>query len=580
MKASIAEHEDGPQPGLAKTPTGIEGFDEMTGGGLPRQRTSLLVGAAGSGKTIFGLQTLVNGARQWAEPGIFVAFEEPSAQIVENAASFGWDLPALMREKLFFLDARPSPDMVTAGSFDLMGLLASLRAKAEEMHARRIVFDSVHVLLALLDDPEAERKELYRINNWLVEGPLTGIITTRTLESEPHLLSHHEFLQYMADCVVRLEHRMVDLVSIRGLRVIKYRGSSFAENEAPLIISEDGIEVASFAPAVQQVPISQERMSTGVARLDTMLGGGVFRGSSTLITGAPGTAKSTLSGSLAEAACRRGERVLYVSFDEPAAQIVRNLASVDIHLQPHRDSGLLLLEWARAESQSAEAHLLTIRARIREHNPQILIIDPLSALIKAGGSLPALGVAQRLHYLTKRANITLLMTSLLEDRDPTRETSQLQISTVADNWIHLSYLEQGGERNRTLSIVKARGIGHSNQLRELVLSNEGVDLAEVYFAGGEVLLGTLRWQKERLEMLDKERSRAELERKWHDAELAQVEVEARLKMLQRELEARRAELATLQKAREEQEEAWRQHTTDLVRRRAGTDRGAGGSDGE
>ncbi|RPI53544.1 MAG: circadian clock protein KaiC [Chloroflexi bacterium] len=569
-----------PGDGLAKMPTGIDGFDEMTGGGLPLKRTSLVVGGAGSGKTIFALQTLVNGARQWGEPGIFVAFEELSHQIVENAASFGWDLPALQKDKLFFLDARTSPDMVTAGSFDLAGLLASLGAKAEEMKARRIVFDSVHVLLALLDDPIAERRELYRIHDWLVQGPITGIITSRTQQNQPHLPTNQEFLQYMADCVVYLEHRMVDLVSIRGLRVLKYRGSAFAENEAPLIIGQEGIEVASFAQPLQQLSVSRERVSTGVPRLDAMLDGGLYRGSSTLITGAPGTAKSTLSGALALAACERGERVLYVSFDEPAAQIVRNLASVNIHLQSYRDSGLLLLEWARAEAKSAEAHLLTLRSLMRQHEPQTLIVDPLSALVKAGGSLPALGVAQRLHYLTKRANITLLMTSLLEDRDPTRETSVLQISTVADNWIHLSYLEQGGERNRTLSIVKARGIGHSNQLRELILGNEGLDLAEVYSAGGEVLLGSLRWEKERAETLEKQQLRAELERRRHDVELAEAEAEARLKAVQRRVEARRAELAALMEAQEEQELAWRQYTEDLVQRRTGTDRHSGGSEGE
>lgn len=576
----MTEHQGRPGEGLAKMPTGIDGFDEMTGGGLPRARTSLIVGGPGSGKTIFALQTLVNGARQWGEPGIFVAFEEFSQQIVENAASFGWDLSALQKEKLFFLDARTSPDMVTAGDFDLSGLLASLTAQAEEMQARRIVFDSVDVLLTLLNDVHAERRELYRIHEWLSKGLVTGIITSRTVQNQPHLPPHQEFLQYMSDCVVYLEHRLADLVSIRGVRVLKYRGSAFSENEAPLIISDDGIEVASFAEPLHQVSVSNERVSTGVPRLDAMLDGGLYRGSSTLITGAPGTAKSTLSGALAEAACERGERVLYVSFDEPAAQIVRNLSSVNIDLGTHRASGLLRLEWARAEAQSAEAHLLNIRALIREHEPRTLIVDPLSALVKAGGSLPALGVAQRLHYMTKRANITLLMTSLLEDRDPTREASQLQISTVADNWLHLSYLEQGGERNRTMSIVKARGIGHSNQLRELVLGNEGLDLADVYAAGGEVLLGSLRWEKERSEAVERQRLRDELALKRREAELAEAESEVRLAALQRRVEARRAELAKLEREQEEQERAWRRQTEDLIRRRTGSDHAAGGADGE
>lgn len=453
---------------LDKMPTGIEGFDEMTGGGLPRARTSLLVGGPGCGKTVFALQTLVNGARVWGEPGIFVAFEENSQQIISNAASFGWDLPALTRDKLFILDARLAPDVVKAGGFDLAGLLAGVKAKADQMGAQRIVFDSVDVLLSLMDDPLAERQELYRIRDWLSDTGLTGLITARVDSSEPLALQPFGFMQFMADCVVLLHHRVDEHVSARGVRVVKYRGSSFAENESPVVIGPSGIEVASFALALEDYPVFTERVSTGIGRLDAMLSGGYYRGTSVLITGAPGTAKSTLSGSFAEAACRRGERALYMCFGESGAEMVRNLASVNVQLEPYVQSGLLRMMSARTESKSAEEHIIQLRALIAEHNPRCLVIDPISAIVKAGGFTMAFAVAHRLLRLCKMKGITVVYTSLMGGTDPEAEVTPIQISTIADTWIHLSYLPQGGERNRALTIVKSRGTHHSNQVRELL----------------------------------------------------------------------------------------------------------------
>jgi circadian clock protein KaiC len=307
-------------PGVPKMPTGIPEFDRISGGGLPRNRTTLVVGGPGSGKTVLALQMLASGARPWGEPGIFVAFEENSRQIVANAASFGWDLPALEGEELFFLDARMALETVTAGSFDLAGLLAGLQAKAAEMGARRIVFDSTDVLLAFLDDPAQERREIYRIHDWLAGSGLTGIVTVRSEGHEPLLSARYGFMQFMADCVVQLTHRLEDGVSLRTLRIAKYRGSGFAENEFPFIIGPAGIDLGLVGMLQEGQEVSGERASTGIPRLDRMLSGGFYRGSSILITGAPGTAKSTLCGAFVEAACRRGEAALYVSFDEAAGE--------------------------------------------------------------------------------------------------------------------------------------------------------------------------------------------------------------------------------------------------------------------
>ncbi len=356
-----AHHQIDISQGLEKMPTGIEGMDEITLGGLPRSRTTLLLGSAGTGKTVFALQTLVNGARRYGEPGIFVAIEENSRQLLQNAATFGWNLPELIEHDLFFLDARLSPELVQAGQFDLVGLLASLKAKADQMGAKRIVFDSLDVLLTLMDNPAAGREEVYRLHDWLAGSGMTGIITAGIQGPDLNIAGHNDFMQFMADCVVLLSHGMVERISLREARVVKYRGSKFMENEYPMVIGNSGIEIATLgAPGTGQSG-STERVSTGVERLDAMLEGGYFRGSSTLITGSPGTAKSTLSAAFVKAACERGERALYVSFDEGAGEIVRNMESVNIDLRRHIESGLLRIHSSRSESRSAEEHLIELK---------------------------------------------------------------------------------------------------------------------------------------------------------------------------------------------------------------------------
>src|SRR6266436_4996533 len=318
---SLAENQD--VTGLHKMPTGVEGFDAITGGGLPRNRTSLILGGPGGGKTVFALQTLVNGARQFGEPGIFVAFEENSRHILANAASFGWNLPKLEKKQLFFFDAKMGPDVIKGGEFDLSGMLAGIKAEADARGARRIVFDAVDALLSLLDDPLAERREIYRLDDWLSESGLTGIITAKSQGDDPFVGEGYGFMQFMADCVVALKLRVVDQIALRYVQVIKYRGSSFAENEAPLVIGASGMEVADISATTVAPAASQERVSSGVERLDAMLGSGYFRGSSVLITGSAGTGKSILAGTFAEAACLRKERTFYVSFDENPSEVVR-----------------------------------------------------------------------------------------------------------------------------------------------------------------------------------------------------------------------------------------------------------------
>jgi circadian clock protein KaiC len=527
----------------SKLATGIQGFDELSHGGLTPNRTTLLLGGPGSGKTVFALQTLVNAARRRDEPGIFVAFEETTRQIIANAACFNWGLPALAKSKLFFLEAQLSPEVVQSGEFDLSGMLAMLKAKKQELGARWIVFDGIDVLLALLQNPITEMREIYRIRDWLADNEMNAIVTAK-IEGGTSEAVNYGFMQFMMDCVIRLGRRLEHGVSLHRIEITKYRGSDFVAGEYPVSFGPAGMEVGAPEPAEIRHAASTERISAGFERLDTMLGGGLFRGSSTLITGVPGTSKTTLAGKFAEAACRRGERTLFVSFDEGAEPIMRNLASVGIQFKPHVKSGLLHMYSARTESIGAEDHLIKLKALIREHRPRCMVIDPLSAIAKAGGLTAARAVANRLIYMAKDEKVTVMITAISEGDDPQTEATELQISTVADTWIHLSYVVRSGERNRALTIIKSRGTWHSNQVRELVLSEAGPMLADVYTAGGEVLMGTLRWEKETEERARKTQRRADTDHKQRELQFAEADTRARIKALELDLERQRAELAS------------------------------------
>ena len=534
-------------PGLKKTPSGIVGFDELMGGGLPRGRSTLLAGGAGSGKTIFALQFLVHGARDFKEPGIFVAFEESPERIVANLQGFSWNVADLRtKNRLLFLDAQPAPDLIQAGDFDLGGMLAVLGAQAKAMAARRIVFDALDILLTLLPDAAARRREVHRLHEWLLSSGLTAIITAKAGVED---IGSQSFgvLQFMVDCAVVLNHRVVLGVSQRNLRVLKYRGSGFDENESPFVIGRTGFDVAiAHASKRTNGKVSQERVTSGITRLDTMLGGGYYRAASVLITGFPGTAKTTLSGAFAEAACRRGERTMFVSFDSDGAEVIRNLRSVGIRLERCVKNGRLKMISARTITGSAETLLVRIKSLAIEHGTRCLVIDPVSALSTAGNELTAHGVVDRLIDWAKADGITLVCTSLIDETSNGKTlNAPLQISSLADTWIHLNYLVQAGERNRGLSIIKSRGTSHSNQVRELILSESGVTLADIYTAGGDVLMGTLRWEKEGAERLANDVAEVEgkLRRVTLDAEEGELQV--RLKSLQTELVAKQVEKTLL-----------------------------------
>ena len=546
-----------PGSSVAKAPTGIVGLDEMTGGGLPRNRTTLLLGGPGSGKTIFSLQFLVHGAMNCKEPGIFVAFEETSKRILANAESFGWQLATLSQKKLAFIDAQPQVGLIQSGDFDLGGLLAALDAAVTALGAKRIVFDALDVVLNLLPDPATRRQQVYGLHAWLLSRELTGIITAKMHHDAASSLEKRQFdfMQFMVDCAVILNQDVVRGVSQRSLRVQKYRGSSFDENEAPFLIGASGIEVnASRFASRQARKVTSERVSSGIERLDTMLGGGYYRGASVLITGAPGTAKTTIAAAFAEAACARGECTAFISFDSDPNEVIRDLASVNIRLEKYVKNGCLHMASARSITGSAESYLARIKSLATMHGARCLIVDPVSRWSQSDKDSNVHSVAERLTDWAKANNITLVCTSLIDEMTVQDEGgSSHLISTLADTWIQLSYLMQAGERNRGLSIVKSRGTAHSNQMRELILSDDGVTMADTYAAGGEVLMGTMRWEKERAERFAHERAEVAATLKHVNIEAEEAELEVRLKAIQVALEAKRVEKALLASTKQSHE---------------------------
>jgi circadian clock protein KaiC len=546
MQTDQIPYQINPVP-ISKSRTGIIGFDEITDGGLPARRTTVFLGGAGSGKTLFGLQFLVNGARFYNEPGIFIAFEQNAHQIRCNAATFGWDLVNLEIDDLFYLDARPLALTGQTSGSGLDGLLDRIAAKAKAIDAKRIVFDALDLWLFTLRDPAHERMEIHRVHEWLQANELTGILTFNEPLAREHLGGHYWYVSHLADAVVHLHHELVDRVAVRHVRVAKFLGSAFADNKFPLVFGLAGIEVGGLGHTQKFLKAPTEKISTGVAGLDSMLGGGYFRGSGILVSGSPGTAKSTLAAAFAKACCDRGEAGLFLSFDEWSDEMVRNMQSVGIHLAPFVENGLLRVVTALSESKNAEEHLLDIRNHLIDRKMRFLVIDPMSAMLKSGGDEVAVVAVHRLVHLTKSLGVTLFLTSLLTGPDTSMEETPLRISTLADTWIHSSYLISAGERNRALTVVKSRGSKHSNQVREFTLSEDGITLSDVYTAQGQVLMGTARWQKEEDERLESEKAELELERRKRLLAIRQAESKARLEILKQEIEAQELESSLLEK---------------------------------
>jgi circadian clock protein KaiC len=564
-------HAPGTRPavssGLEKAPTGIRGFDEITGGGLPRGRASLVTGGPGAGKTLFGLEFLVHGARDFDEPGVLLAFEESAEELADDVASLGFDLAGLEAGGHLVVDACrvDATEFVTTGEFDLDGLFIRLSAAVQAVGARRVVLDTIEVLFGALDNEAVVRAEFSRLLRWLKDQGLTTLITgERGREGQ---LTRYGIEEYVSDCVIVLDHRMHDEIATRRLRIVKYRGSRHGTNEYPFLVTDRGLMIWPITSTQLTYPVSTDRVSLGVPRLDQMLTGGVHRGSTVLITGSAGTGKTTLAASAADAACARGEPALFVSFEESPDQLVRNMRSVGIDLGRWVGAGLLRLWGQRATAFGLESHLAGIERLLDETTPGIAVLDAVGSLTHIGAQSEVTAAVAREVDMMKSRGITGILTSLThEDRE---ETSSVDASSLIDTWLLLRNVESDGERNRLLFVIKSRGTAHSNQVREFILTDRGPELLDVSVGPRGVLTGSARMTQVAEERAAEAERRGELERRQLDLARRSAEVEAQIALLREQLATETAELDRLVVEQSRGEDARAAARATLARRRQG-----------
>lgn len=528
--------------GLLKAPTGISGLDEVTLGGLPAGRPTLVCGAAGCGKTLFAVTFLVNGATRFGEPGVFMSFEERAGDLAANVASLGYDLDELAADGKLAIDhvQVERSEIEENGEYDLEGLFIRLGYAVDRIGAKRVVLDTIETLFSSLSDAAVLRSELRRLFAWLKDRGLTTVITGERGDGQ---LTRQGLEEYVSDCVVLLDNRVEDQVTTRRLRVVKYRGSAHGTNEYPFLIDGQGMTVLPITSAGLDHGVSEETVSSGVSGLDAMLGaGGFYRGSSVLLSGVAGTGKTTISAHFADAACRRGERCLYFLFEESAAQVRRNARSVGLDLQRHVDAGLLRFEAARPSLYGFEMHLARMHRDLEQFDPAAVVVDPVSAF--RGPSSEVHAVLLRTVDLLKSRGITALFTSLRNDGS-LADGTDLDLSSLMDVWIRLMELEADGERNRTLYVIKARGMNHSNQVREYQITDAGIHLVEAYVGPDGVLTGSARVTQKAREQAAMARLRQEAERRQRDLDRRRGTVERQVAELWAGLETEEQEVLTL-----------------------------------
>jgi len=525
---------------LPKSPTSILGFDEITGGGLPKGRPTLVCGGAGCGKTLFAMEFLVCGATIYNEPGVFISFEETEKELTANVASLGFDLSGLIKRKKIWLEhiQVERGEIEASGEYDLKGLFVRIHHAIESIGANRVVLDTIESLFTALPNPTVVRTELRRLFGWLKKKRVTTIVTG---EKGDATLTRQGLEEYVSDCVILLDHRVSDQSSIRRLRIVKYRGSTHGTNEYPFLIDEDGFSVLPVTSLGLKHISTIERISTGIPRLDTMLSGeGYFRGSTVLVSGTAGTGKTSLAAQFVEAACKRGERVLYFAFEESPSQFMRNMSSIGIHLEPWVKKGLLHFHATRPTLHGLEHHLTTTIKLINKVEPQIVILDPIDAFVMGGNQTEVKIMLLRLVDFLKMRNITALFASLTTGGE-NQEVTDMAISSLIDTWLLLRDIEIGGERNRGLYILKSRGLDHSNQIREFILTDHGIELLDVYVGPEGVLTGSARLSQEAKNYEEQLLRQQEIERKRSGLELKRAATEANIVVLQSEFKAEEAE---------------------------------------
>ncbi|HSJ87274.1 MAG TPA: circadian clock protein KaiC [Anaerolineales bacterium] len=467
---------------LPKSPTGIPGMDEITGGGLPKGRPTLVAGSAGCGKTLFAIEFLVNGAMEYDEPGVFIAFEENAEELAQNVASLGFDLKKLIKQKKLIIDSVrvESTEFQEAGEYDLEGLFIRLGHAIDSIGARRVVLDTVEVLFSALPNQAILRAELQRLFRWLKDKGVSAVITAERGEGT---VTRFGLEEYVADCVILLDHRVNEQMSTRRLRIIKYRGTLHGTNEYPFLITKNGISVLPITSLGLEHKASSERISTGVKALDEMLGDkGFYRGSTILLSGTAGTGKSSLSAAFVDAACKRGERCLYFAFEESTDQILRNMHSIGIDLEPHVKKGLLQFHVARPTIYGLEMHLVTMYDLIKQFKPEVVVLDPITDFFAVGSIGEVKAALTRIIDFLKMNQITALFTTYTSEGEELDQTV-VGVSSLIDTWISLRNLERNGERHRGLFVLKSRGMAHSRQIRSFELTDEGIKLGALDLSG-------------------------------------------------------------------------------------------------
>jgi circadian clock protein KaiC len=526
---------------LPKTPSGIKGLDEITAGGLPTGRPTLVCGAAGSGKTLMGVEFIVRGALECGEPGVFMAFEEKAEELETNVASLGFDLSKLQRDGLVRLDHIhiDKSEIEETGEYDLDGLFIRLQYAIDSIKAKRVVLDTIENLFSGLTNQGILRAELRRLFGWLKDKGVTAIITGEKGEGS---LTRQGLEEYVSDCVILLDHRVVNQISTRLLRVVKYRGTLHGTNEYPFLIDEEGISVLPITSLLLDSEASSQRISSGIPALDKMLSGkGFFRGSSILVSGTAGTGKTSIAAYFANASCQRKERCIYFAFEESPQQIIRNMLSIGIDLKAHIDKGLLEMHAARPTLNGLEMHLVSIHKHVKRFRPKTVILDPITNLITVGSVSEVKAMLIRLIDFLQSENITVLFTALTLNTIVNEQTDE-GVSSLVDAWLLVRDIESNGERNRGMYIMKSRGMKHSNQVREFVITDKGLDLVDVYLGTDGVLIGSAREAQQLVEATGRVLRTHALGRKDLEIQRKRKVLEAKIASLQEEFESVQDEL--------------------------------------
>jgi circadian clock protein KaiC len=553
---------------LAKSLTGIRGLDEITLGGLPRGRPTLVCGRAGCGKTLFSIEFLVHGAIEYDEPGVFIAFEETEEDLTKNVASLGYDLAELCKRKKLTIDyiRVERSEIEETGEYDLEGLFVRLGYAIDASGAKRVVLDTIEAIFSGFSNVNILRAELRRLFRWLKDKGVTAVITA---EQGDGTLTRHGLEEYVSDCVILLDHRVREQISTRRLRVVKYRGSSHGTNEYPFLIDEHGISVLPVTSLGLEHKISSERVSTGIDSLDQMLGGkGFFRGTSILISGTAGTGKTSIAAHFVDAACRRGERCIFFSTEESPAQVTRNMKSIGLDLEPWIKKGLLYFDATRPALYGLEMHLLRVHNLVEQIRPKMVVFDPLSGYLSLGDSLELKSMLTRLLDYLKSRQITSIFNTLVEGGHADLQ-SELGVSSLMDAWILLRNLEHNGERNRGLFILKARGIAHSNQIREFVFTDHGIELQDVYVGADGVLAGSARTAQEAREKAAAQLRREGIERRRREIERKRRALDAQILALRAQFENEADEINKEIALDTTREQALESGKVEMVRARLG-----------